>query len=136
MSDPFPAAAEANPRVAVIGSGYWGKNLVRNHHKLGSLKLICERNETLLVQLKEQYPDVEFCLAFQDVLVRDDIKGVVVATQAETHFRLVQEALMAGKHVYVEKNGVAFKIIYSAIESLYDEYIDVVNDSINSFTIQ
>ena len=40
------------------------------------------------------------------------------------------------KHVYVEKNDVAFKIIYSAIESLFDEYIDVVNDSINSFTIQ
>ena len=40
------------------------------------------------------------------------------------------------KHVYVEKSGVVFNIIYFAIKSLYDEYIDVVDDSINSFTIQ
>ena len=38
--------------IAVIGSGYWGKNLVRNFHQLGVLKLICDMNETLLAQFK------------------------------------------------------------------------------------
>jgi UDP-2-acetamido-3-amino-2,3-dideoxy-glucuronate N-acetyltransferase len=38
-----------------------------------------------------------------DVLARDDIAGVVIATPAETHYTLAREALLAGKHVYVEK---------------------------------
>ena len=91
------------PCVAVIGSGYWGKNLVRNFHQLGALKLICDRNEVLLGQFKEQYRDVEACLALSDVLTREEIQGVVIATPAETHFTFVREALLAGKHVFVEK---------------------------------
>jgi UDP-2-acetamido-3-amino-2,3-dideoxy-glucuronate N-acetyltransferase len=91
------------PCVAVIGSGYWGKNLVRNFHQLGALKLICDKNEVLLDQFKEQYPDVKMCLALSDVLTREEIQGVVIATPAETHFAFVREALLAGKHVFVEK---------------------------------
>jgi len=92
-----------NPSVAVIGSGYWGKNLVRNYHELGALKLICDKNETLLAQFKKQYPDVDICFALNDVLSSENIKGIVIATPAETHFTLAREALLAGKHVYVEK---------------------------------
>ncbi len=91
------------PRVAVIGSGYWGKNLVRNYHGLGALSLICDKNETVLDGFKEQYPGVETCLAVSDVLARDDVQGVVIATPAETHYYLAREAILAGKHVYVEK---------------------------------
>jgi len=91
------------PCVAVVGSGYWGKNLVRNFHQLGALKLICDKNEVLLDQFKEQYPDVETCLALSDVLTREEIRGAVIATPAETHFIFVREALLSGKHVFVEK---------------------------------
>lgn len=91
------------PCVAVVGSGYWGKNLVRNFHQLGALKLICDKNEVLLERFKEEYPSVETCLALSDVLGQKEIRGVVVATPAETHFTLVREALLAGKHVFVEK---------------------------------
>ena len=89
--------------IAVVGSGYWGKNLVRNLHSLGALKLICDKNETILAHFKEQYPEVETCFALNDVLSRNDIDGIVIATPAETHFTLAREALLAGKHVYVEK---------------------------------
>ena len=89
--------------VAVIGSGYWGKNLVRNFYQLGALKLICDKNETLLDQFKSQYPDIETCKALGDILRRKDIHAVVIATPAETHFTLTCEALLAGKHVLVEK---------------------------------
>ena len=89
--------------VAVVGSGYWGKNLVRNFHQLGALKLICDKNEVLLDRFKEQYPDVETCLALSDVLKGEETQGVVIATPAETHFTFVREALLAGKHVFVEK---------------------------------
>ncbi|GAB4111486.1 MAG: Gfo/Idh/MocA family oxidoreductase [Acidobacteriota bacterium] len=104
MNDnPGQLAASATPFVAVIGSGYWGKNLVRIYHALGALKLICDKDETVLAHFQQRYPDVEVCLSLQDVLTRDDISGVVIATPAETHFSLAREALLAGKHVYVEK---------------------------------
>jgi len=91
------------PSVAVIGSGYWGKNLVRNFHQLGALKMICDKNETVLANFKNQYPRLDVCFALTDVLGRKDIGGVVIATPAETHFTLAREALLAGKHVFVEK---------------------------------
>ena len=93
----------STPSIAVVGSGYWGKNLVRNFHQLGALRVICDKNEMVLSHFKEQYPEVEICFAFNDILNREDITGVVIATPAETHYTLVREALLAKKHVYVEK---------------------------------
>jgi UDP-2-acetamido-3-amino-2,3-dideoxy-glucuronate N-acetyltransferase len=98
-----PANPASKPQVAVIGSGYWGKNLVRNYHNLGALGLICDKNETVLQQFQDQYPGLQTCLAFSDVLSNPDIQGVAIATPAETHYSLAREALLAGKHVYVEK---------------------------------
>jgi len=103
MGDCREALDPAQPGVAVVGSGYWGKNLVRIHHELGSLRLICDRDETVLARFREQFPGITVCLAFHDLLSREDIQGVVIATPAETHFPLAREALLAGKHVYVEK---------------------------------
>ncbi|MBW2570165.1 MAG: Gfo/Idh/MocA family oxidoreductase [Deltaproteobacteria bacterium] len=89
--------------IAVIGSGYWGKNLVRNFHQLGVLKLICDKDENIVKQFKKQYTDVETCLDLEEVLCHESIKAVVVATPAETHFAVAHKALLAGKHVFVEK---------------------------------
>jgi UDP-2-acetamido-3-amino-2,3-dideoxy-glucuronate N-acetyltransferase len=94
---------EKEPAVAVVGCGYWGKNLVRNFHGLKVLKLVCDRDETSLLKIKSQYNDIETCLAFSDVLSRDDIHAVVIATSAETHFNLAREAILANKDVFVEK---------------------------------
>jgi len=91
------------PSVAVIGSGYWGKNLVRNFFNLNSLKLVADKNETILSNFKEQYSGIDTCLALTDVLTRPDIAGVAIATPAETHFNIARESLLADKHVYVEK---------------------------------
>ena len=87
----------------MIGSGYWGKNLIRNFHHLGALKLICDKDESLLSGFKNQYGDIDVCIALTDVLSRDDINGVVIATPAETHFNVARESILAGKHVFVEK---------------------------------
>lgn len=96
-------SAGKNLKIAVVGSGYWGKNLVRNFNELGTLKIICDKNEELLENFKEQYPGLETCIAFHDVLGRKDIDGIVIATPAETHYSLAREALLSQKHVYVEK---------------------------------
>ena len=89
--------------VAVIGSGYWGKNLIRNYAQIGALKMICDNNETVINVFQKQYPDVEVCLTINDILPRKDIAGVVIATPAEKHFTIAREALLAGKHVFAEK---------------------------------
>jgi UDP-2-acetamido-3-amino-2,3-dideoxy-glucuronate N-acetyltransferase len=89
--------------IAVIGSGYWGKNLVRNYHQLGALGLICDNDESTLKSFKEQYPDVNTCLALSEALNQPQIEGVVIATPAETHYPIAREVLLAGKHLYVEK---------------------------------
>ncbi len=94
---------ENKRNIAVIGSGYWGKNLVRNHQALGSLRLICDKSQATLDNFKKQYPDVGTCLSLGEVLGDAGVEGVVIATPAETHFTIAQEALLAGKHVYVEK---------------------------------
>ncbi len=91
------------PKIAVIGTGCWGRNIVRNYAALGALTMIYDKNTVILGQLKEQNPHVDTCLSLSDVLARPDIQGIVIATPAETHFRIVREALLAGKHVFVEK---------------------------------
>lgn len=91
------------PSICVIGSGYWGKNLVRNFDALGALKLICDKDEVALGRFREQYPEVETTLALSDVLTREDIDGVVISTPAETHYSIARECLLAGKHLLVEK---------------------------------
>jgi len=91
------------PGIAVIGAGYWGRNLVRNFYELGVLKLVCDKNEAVLAEMGASYPGMERALAVSDILSRKDIEGVVVATPAETHYTVVREVLLAGKHVFVEK---------------------------------
>ena len=100
---PKQSLRRRKPHVAIIGGGYWGKNLVRNFYNLNSLKLVCDKNEAILSNYKDQYKGIETCLALTDVLSSDDIQGVVIATPAETHFNIARESLLAGKHVYVEK---------------------------------
>ena len=97
------ASRSSRPFIAVIGSGYWGKNLVRNYHAIGALKLICDRNVDILSQFKAQYPDIETCLDINKCLANPEIQGVVIATPTKTHHLIAREALKYGKHVYVEK---------------------------------
>ncbi len=91
------------PCIAVVGSGYWGKNLIRNFHQLGALAIIVDTNPETLASFAEQYPDVSTSQNLEDALNDDDIDGVVVATPAETHYDVARQALLVGKHVFVEK---------------------------------
>lgn len=89
--------------VAVVGSGYWGKNLVRNFDELGVLHTICDNNPATLKSFQEKYPDKHFQTSFETVLESPAIDAVVIATPAETHFELAKSALSSGKHTFVEK---------------------------------
>lgn len=92
-----------HPRIACIGAGYWGKNLVRNFHGLGALSWICDSDAAHLEQLAAQYPGTRVTTSVDDVLADPDVAGVAIATPAATHARLVRMALLAGKDVFVEK---------------------------------
>ncbi len=89
--------------IAVIGTGYWGKNLVRNFNNLNSLHTVCDSNPDTLKSFLAQYPGVKGVLSFQDVLTDPEIKGVALSTPAPTHYTLAKQAMAAGKDVYVEK---------------------------------
>ncbi len=90
-------------KIAHIGGGYWGKNIVRNLHDLGVLTTICDTNRDSLSRYAKQYPEVNCVEQVQDVLQDDSVTAVSIATPAATHFTLVREALSAGKDVFVEK---------------------------------
>ncbi len=92
-------------RVAVVGLGYWGPNLVRNLQTLrgADLQMICDQNPQRLDQIIQRYPTSRTTVDFADVLEDDAIEAVVIATPIGTHFRLADAALRAGKHVFVEK---------------------------------
>ncbi len=89
--------------IAVIGTGYWGKNLVRNFHSLGALRSICDVDSSTVEQFQKEYSGISGTNSFADIVADDKISGVVIATPAETHFALARESLAAGKDVYVEK---------------------------------
>jgi UDP-2-acetamido-3-amino-2,3-dideoxy-glucuronate N-acetyltransferase len=88
-------------RVAAIGCGYWGRNLVRNFAELGALAAICDPNRAAADQLADRYHTT---VAELDAVLRDDdIAGVAIAAPAVLHAEFARRAIEAGKHVFVEK---------------------------------
>ncbi|HNQ34558.1 MAG TPA: Gfo/Idh/MocA family oxidoreductase [bacterium] len=90
------------PRVAVVGAGYWGKNLVRVFHELGALGAICEINPALRAKFADAYPE-PILDNFEAVLADPSLSAVVIAAPAVTHYQLARTALLRDKDVFVEK---------------------------------
>jgi predicted dehydrogenase len=91
-----------NKNIAVIGCGYWGKNLVREFAQLGVLRVICDASLQILEDLQAKYA-VAAISDFEQVLKMPDVQAVAIATPAPTHANLVIQALALGKDVFVEK---------------------------------
>ena len=91
------------PSVAVVGMGYWGKNLVRNFYELGALAAVCDSNQSVETSCQRDYGNVRFCQEFGSVLSDATIAAVALATPAVTHYEMAKAALEAGKDVFVEK---------------------------------
>lgn len=88
-------------KVAVVGCGYWGRNLVRNFAELGALGAVCDADPAAAAREAAKYGAP--ALSFEDALQRPDIAGIAIAAPAELHAELALKAFAAGKHVYVEK---------------------------------
>jgi UDP-2-acetamido-3-amino-2,3-dideoxy-glucuronate N-acetyltransferase len=93
----------AKTNVAVVGIGYWGKNLVRNFYDLGALGTLCDAQESVESNYRHKYPGVKFCREFSEVLSDASVTAVALATPAVTHYEMAKKALEAGKDVFVEK---------------------------------
>lgn len=91
--------------VAVVGYGYWGPNLVRNFCSTPGTRLIavCDLQKDRLAAMQARYPSVAITDDFDEILRDPRIDAIAIATPVSTHFRLAMRALMAGKHVFVEK---------------------------------
>jgi predicted dehydrogenase len=92
-----------NPKIAVLGCGYWGQNLVRNFFQLDALALVYDPVESARARAQTIAPTVEITDDLDKVFSRDDIQGVVLATPAETHYPLALRAMDQGFDVFVEK---------------------------------
>ena len=89
-------------RIAVIGAGNWGINLVRNLSQLSVLSHVVEKNSELTNQITKDFPEVQ-CLESYDALIEAEINAVAIATPAQSHFDIASKFLEAGKDVFIEK---------------------------------
>ena len=89
-------------RIAVIGAGNWGINLVRNLSELSVLSHVVEKNSELTNQIEKDFPEAQ-CLENYDSLINDEIDAVAIATPAQSHFDIASKFLETGKDVFIEK---------------------------------
>ena len=96
---------EKQINMSVIGLGYWGPNLARTFFELDDsfLHTCADMSEAQLGKFKTHYPTVNTTTDFEKVLQDSEIDAVAIATSTPTHYELAKKALLAGKHVFVEK---------------------------------
>jgi UDP-2-acetamido-3-amino-2,3-dideoxy-glucuronate N-acetyltransferase len=86
----------------VVGTGYWGKNLVRTFANLGVLRTVCDASRECLDRLQVDSAVLRTA-QFEEILQDPEVNAVAIATPAASHFELVRSALEAGKDVFIEK---------------------------------
>jgi predicted dehydrogenase len=98
-------ATRESLRIAVVGLGYWGPNLVRVLHDLPDVEVawLCDRSADALAKVSRRYPAPAVTSQVGDVLDDPAVEAVAFATPVSTHYQLAKAALAAGKHVFVEK---------------------------------
>jgi UDP-2-acetamido-3-amino-2,3-dideoxy-glucuronate N-acetyltransferase len=97
------ASGSSQADLALIGAGYWGKNLARNFKALGALHTICDASDTTLASYHGEYESLAKTHDFEEVLKDPAITRVAIGAPAALHFALAKAGLLAGKDVFVEK---------------------------------
>lgn len=93
-------------KIALVGYGYWGPNVAKNLYanKNYDFKVICDKKLGRLKKAKALYAEaVSYTDNFDDVINDSEIDAVALAVETSAHFDLAKQALIAGKHIYVEK---------------------------------
>jgi predicted dehydrogenase/acetyltransferase-like isoleucine patch superfamily enzyme len=108
-------------KVAVVGCGYWGKNIVRNFYELGYLGAVCDDSLEHATQVSQNNGNVPI-LSFDQIIQSSEINAVVIASPAVTHADLAAKFLKAGKHVLVEKPLAVNLSDAKTLQSLAEKY--------------
>ena len=92
-------------QLGLIGVGHWGPNIARCFEISGNVELrwLCDLDSSRLAGIAAKYPHASSAPDFQTVLDDDDVEAVAISTPAATHYEITRKALLAGKHVLVEK---------------------------------
>ncbi len=92
-------------KIAIVGLGYWGPNLIRNFLSVEHIDTVigCDKDRTRLDKIKRRFPEIETTDSYDDILRRDDVEMVAIATPVSSHYPLAKKALDAGKHCFIEK---------------------------------
>jgi predicted dehydrogenase len=90
-------------KIAAIGAGAWGKNIVKTLHELNCLVAVAEASDLLRNKLAVDYPSLEIVADYESLAARTDIDAITIATPAPTHHQIAKFFLKAGKDVFVEK---------------------------------
>lgn len=92
-------------KVAIIGLGYWGPNLLRNfyHHPEVQVEAICDLNHSRIASLKTKYKNISISSTNYKEILKKDIDLIAISTPPETHYKIAKEALLADKNILVEK---------------------------------
>jgi predicted dehydrogenase len=90
-------------RIGHAGLGYWGPNVARNFADLAELRWLCDLSPDLLSEAAPRHPQARTTTRFDEMLADPEVDAIVIATPVATHYELAKQALLAGKHVFVEK---------------------------------
>jgi predicted dehydrogenase len=91
--------------IGVIGYGYWGPNVARNFHAVAgaSLTAVSDISEKRLVLAQNHFPFIKVMKDSMELIRSADVDAVAIVTPVFAHFEMAKEALLAGKHIFVEK---------------------------------
>jgi len=92
-------------KIGVIGYGYWGPNVVRNFYNTpnASVVSVSDLSTKALQRVRRMYPSMAVTTNAMDIVTSPEIDAVAIVTPITYHFPLAKEALLNGKHVFVEK---------------------------------
>lgn len=92
-------------KVAVIGAGYWGPNLIRNFLAQDEVEnvIACDQDENRLAKMQKTFHGIEVSTDYEEVIKRESVEIVAIATPVSLHFEIAKKSLLAGKHCWIEK---------------------------------
>ena len=91
--------------IGIIGYGYWGVNILRNFQNSvnGNVSLLCDQRQERLDLAEKNYPNLQVTSDPNELINSPAVDAVVIVTPVFLHYELAKKALLAGKHVLVEK---------------------------------
>lgn len=92
-------------QIAIIGTGYWGPNIVRSFTETGRavINWLCDIDPARLQALSSKYPQARTTTKLADILADPSVEAVAISTPVATHYEIAKTVLLAGKHVFIEK---------------------------------